>query len=382
MFFNDIPGNKKIKRQLIGSVKKDRISHAQLFSGGRGSAILPIAIAYAQYINCENPTEADSCGDCSQCVKYKNLTHPDLHIIFPVLKSASKNMPLSENFISKWRALILKNNYESLSSWIETFNNESKNNEQAFIYKDEVFSLQKKLTLKNYEARHRVVLIWMPEQMNKNTSNKLLKLFEEPPKGTVFMLVSEKPEKLLSTIRSRFHHIQIKNFNSEEIVSFFTKDSIGREEINELISICGSDLGRMIDLSSGGLETDEIFIDFVSWMRLVYKASYIEIFTWVESISRKGRGYQKMMLSYSLKMIRECLVINFLSANQAKTNSKEAEFILKFCQFVHNDNIVAISNELEQAYNGITRNANPKIMFFNLSLQLVKLLKVKRKFVN
>ena len=191
MLFKEIPGNNKIKMQLVAAVKKNRISHAQLFSGNSGSAKLALAFAYARYINCNNKSHEDSCGRCSSCLKYNSLSHPDLLLIFPVLKAGVTKTAVSDNFVGLWRDFILKNMYGSLSGWIDILGSEYKTAEKGSIYKDEAISIRKKLALKNFEAKYRVVLIWMPEQMNIEASNKLLKLFEEPPNGTIFLLVSE-----------------------------------------------------------------------------------------------------------------------------------------------------------------------------------------------
>ena len=212
MFFKEIPGNNSVKKQLIGAVKNNRVSHAQLFSGNSGSAKLALAFAYARYLNCENNTNEDSCGKCSSCLKHNTLSHPDVHLIFPVLKIGGAKAVVSDNFVNEWRDFIMKNIYGSLNNWIDTFGIENKTGEKGSIYKDEAISIRKKLALKNFEASYRVVLIWMPERINRDASNKLLKLFEEPPFGTIFLLVSESPNALLPTMASRLQKIKIKNF--------------------------------------------------------------------------------------------------------------------------------------------------------------------------
>jgi len=378
MLFSEIPGNTTIKKQLINSVKNNRVSHAQLFSGKDGCAKLSLALAYARYLNCNNRTDEDSCGVCSCCIKYQNLSHPDLLLIFPVFKNRTDKLAISDNFVEKWRDFILKNPYQSLNSWTNNINIEKKSVEKVSIYKDEVLSLHKKLALKNFEALNRVVLIWMPELMSNDTPNKLLKLFEEPPKGTIFLLVSESPNLLLPTIRSRFQDVQVKNFSSDEANMALKKINVSIEKINQLKSIAGASLSEMIKLLDDDINSKILFNDLSSWLRLIYKTDIVNISNWVESISLNGRRAQKLFLSYTIKMIRECLIFNFANKDLLKVNDKELEFISKFAPFIHEDNCILIIEELEKAIKSINRNANSKILFFELSLKMVKFIKAKR----
>ena len=259
MLFQTIPGNIFVKQQLIGSVKKNRVGHAQIFSGKFGSANLALAFAYARYLNCENKSDEDSCGKCLSCIKYDLLSHPDLHLIFPILKTGNTKLAVSDSFVSKWRQFILKNPYQSLNNWIDTFGTENKKAERGSIYKDEANLIHKKLALKNFEAFYRVVLIWIPEQMSLETSNKFLKLFEEPPSRTVFLLVSENPANLLPTIMSRLQEIQVHNFKTKDLVSFFKPKGLTEEQITELASQTNTDLGKMIQTTIEEQEIPAVF---------------------------------------------------------------------------------------------------------------------------
>jgi len=378
MLFKDITGNDLVKKQLIDAVANNRISHAQLFSGKSGNAKLALAFSYAQYLNCENKSETDSCNNCSSCLKYKNLSHPDLHLIFPVLKVNGIKNPTSDSFVNQWRELVLENKFIDINDWIDTFGGENKTGQQGSIYIDEATSIQRKLSLKNYEAEYRVVLIWLPEKMNLTVSNKLLKLLEEPPKGTVFILVSEDANSLLPTIISRLQTLNVSDFTTEDVVDYF--DGVTLEKAKQLKNITDSDFGKMkkiLDDTEGLLD---LFDEFSSWMRLAYRMDVSALSKWVDKIASMGRKHQKLFLSYAIKMIRECLILNFGSSNLLKTNEKEYAFISKFSPFIHEGNGVNIIEELEKSIKAINRNANAKILFFELSLQMVKFLKVKRKF--
>jgi DNA polymerase-3 subunit delta' len=378
MLFKDITGNDLVKKQLIDAVANNRISHAQLFSGKSGNAKLALAFAYAQYLNCENKSETDSCNSCSSCLKYKNLSHPDLHLIFPVLKVNGIKNPTSDSFVNQWRELVLENKFIDVNDWIDTFGIENKTGQQGSIYIDEATSIQRKLSLKNYEAEYRVVLIWLPEKMNLTVSNKLLKLLEEPPKGTVFILVSEDANSLLPTIISRLQTLNVSDFTIEDVVDYF--DGVTLEKAKQLKNITDSNFGKMkkiLDDTEGLLD---LFDEFSSWMRLAYRMDVSALSKWVDKIASMGRKHQKLFLSYAIKMIRECLILNFGSSNLLKTNEKEYAFISRFSPFIHEGNSVNIIEELEKSIKAINRNANAKILFFELSLQMVKFLKVKRKF--
>ena len=380
MLFKEIIGNIKVKKQLIDSVNYNRVSHAQLFLGNKGCAKLALAFAYAQFLNCNNRLKADSCGECSSCLKYNNLTHPDLHLIFPVLKVNNIKNPTSDNFVNQWREIVNQNPYLSLNTWIDSFGTENKTGQQGVIYKDEAINIHKKLRLKNYEAKYRVVLIWMPEQMNIEVSNKLLKTLEEPPLGTIFLVVSENTGKLLSTIISRLQTIKITNFSIEDIMEYFGEDKLETEKAKQLRNLTDADLGEIIQIVNNEIEKIDFFENFSDWVRLSYKMDIPGISQWVDAVSSSGRKQQILFLSYAIKIIRECLIYNFASRLLLKTTENEFSFISKFSSFIHEENSILIIEKLEKTIKAIQRNANAKILFFELSLQMVKFLKLKRKF--
>jgi DNA polymerase-3 subunit delta' len=361
-------------------VNNNRVGHAQLFLGKSGCAKLALAIAYAQFLNCNNKLKDDSCGNCSSCLKFKNLNHPDLHLVFPVLKVNSIKIPTSDNFANQWRGIFARNPYLSLSDWIDSFGIENKTGQQGSIYKDEAISIHKKLSLKNYEADYRVVLIWMPEQMNLEVANKLLKLLEEPPKGTIFLLVSENSGKLLNTITSRLQTVKVADFSTNNIMEYFGSEKLNIEKAKQLKNLMDADLGKIIQLLNNEAEMTDFFESFSDWMRLTYKMNIQGISKWVDGISTMGRKHQILFISYAIKMMRECLIFNFANQSLLKTNQKEFEFIGKFSPFIHEENSILIVEKLEGSIKAIQRNANAKILFFELSLQMMKYLKLKRKF--
>ena len=383
MRFSQILGNTDFKNTLINSVENNRLSHSQLFLGGRGSAKLALAISFAQYINCKNKSENDSCGSCDSCIKHTNLSHPDFHLIFPVLTINGIKKPISDHFVIKWREEVLKNPYLSLDNWFEVFSSDNKTGKTGYIYTHESESLHQKLALKHYESEYRVIIIWMPEKMQANTSNKLLKLLEEPPNKTIFLLVSENSEMLLNTIISRLQILKLKSNLNTEIQQVLKNKfpKISDSEIQKAISFTDADLGESIHILLEENFEDENFEDYQSWMRLCYSVNISELTKWVNDRSKKGRRMQTVFLKYALKMVRNCLIYNFSDPNSLNVTDNEKVFLDKFHPFIHEGNISEISEKTEECIKNIERNANAKIMFYELSLQLMKLLKVKRKFV-
>ena len=380
MLFNEIVGNLNIKKQLLEGVKNNRVSHAQLFSGKSGSAKLALVLAYAQFLNCEKRAENDSCGTCSSCLKYNNLSHPDLHIIVPVLKVNNIKDPVSDHFIGQWRDFIMDNYYSSLNDWIDSFGTENKTGQQGTIYRHEADNIHKKLSLKNYEADYRIVLIWMPERMNLEVSNKLLKLLEEPPNGTIFLLVSENTNQLLPTILSRLQTIKVSDFTTKDIVNHFGEKMLSFEKAKQFRNLTDADFGKISQILNDNENNLDLFNDFSAWMRLSYKMDVQGISKWVDLLATKGKKQQQLFLSYAIKMVRECLIYNFANNNLLKTNEIELAFLTKFSPFIHEENSIFIVEKLEESIKAINRNANTKILFFELSLHMVKFLKLKRKF--
>ncbi len=380
MLFAEIPGNKTIKKELINSVVKGRIAHAQLFLGSSGGVKLALAIAYAQYLNCEQKSEVDSCNTCHSCLMYNSLSHPDLHLIFPVLKINNIKNPISDNFISRWREIVLENPYLSLSTWYQFLGAENK---QGVIYKHEAEQLQKKVALKNYESDFRIVLVWLPEKMNLSCANKLLKLIEEPPKGTYFLMVSEDFEQLLPTITSRMQIVKTKKTTPEEIGEYLQNtQKITAEKSRAIAQIAAGNLSKAIQLSGEEIQEKPMLKDFQQWMQICYKANLVDLVSWTDNIAKIGRENQKEFLKYALRIIRECLILNTNNQSLLKAEKQEEEFISNFAPFIHGENSVSIFKKLEKSIGNIERNANPKILFYELSLQMMRLLKVKRKLAN
>ena len=328
MRFSEILGNKSFKKQLIGSVKNNRLAHSQMFLGENSSPKLLFALAYAQYINCQSKTSEDSCGNCSSCIKHQNLTHPDLHLIFPVLSINKLKKVVSDNFVTEWRGEVLKNPYLDLDVWFDVFSNENKTGKTGYIYTQESDNLRRKLSLKHYESEFRVVLIWLPEKMEAKTSNKLLKLLEEPPQKTIFLLVSENTDLILNTILSRLQIVKIPSYKITE-TEILLKDKFPLNEaakIKEIVSLTDGNIGRAIQFLQSESFENKYLEEYQRWMRLCYSTNISAISQWVNERSKKGRRSQSKFLKYALKMTRNCLVFHFSDTNRLFITQKENRF--------------------------------------------------------
>ena len=364
MQFSTIIGQEAVKTRLINSVKENRISHAQLFFGPEGTGKLALAIAYAQFINCTNRLENDSCGVCPSCKKFEKLIHPDLHFVFPVATTNTvKKDPVSDNFLEQWRQIILQYPYMSLSQWLEHIGIENK---QGSIQKNESSEILRKLNLKTYEAEYKVMIIWMPEKMNETCANKLLKIIEEPPAKTLFILITENTGQIIQTILSRTQMVKIPRIEDESMIERVRKDfNLPESEIQSLIHNANGNYNKVLKLMSFDAENHANFELFASMMRLCYTKNVLEINNLVEVLSSLGREKQKGYLEYSLKMVRENFIMNQKVDKVVYLFKDEAQFSSKFHPFIHNENISGITKELNEAHFHIERNGNPKIIFFD-----------------
>ena len=375
MFFKDIIGQKEAKQRLIREVKEGKIAHARLFCGPEGIGKLPLAIAYARYLSCSNPTETDACGTCPNCIKFNKLAHPDLHFVFPVIKKKSKDA-VSDDFISEWRELINQNPYFNLNMWLEEMGAE---NQQALIYVKESDEIIRKLSLKSSQGGYKIMIIWLPEKMNIECSNKLLKLLEEPPSQTFFLLVSEEPDTLLATIQSRTQRFNLYGIEEEDIVVRL-QQQYGIQE-SDAISIAHRSEGNFLKaLEEIHLnEENKIFFElFVNLMRLSYQRKIREMKQWSETLAAMGRERQKHFLTYCQRIIRENFIYNFHDPSLIYLNEEEKNFSSRFAPFINEYNVINIMYELSEAQRHIEQNVNARMVFFDFSLKMIVLLVQKR----
>ena len=373
MHFKDVIGQENIKLKLLQSVKNSRISHAQLFLGPEGSGNLALAIAYAQYIQCENPTENEACGICRSCKQMRKLIHPDVHFVFPVNTSNTiKKDAKSDSFIDKWRLAVIENPYLNLNQWYEFIGIENK---QGIINKSDSVDIIKKLSLKPYESEYNILIIWMPELMNRTSSNMLLKLIEEPPTKTLFLLISENTDKILTTIISRTQLVKLPGINNTDIETVLIEKHNLPEDRAKLFSqmVNGNYNLALTELDEDN--GDEFnFNSFITLMRTCYSNNTLKTLYWIDEIAPIGREKLKSFLTYAINLMRENLMLNLDQDKLVFLPSKEFEWSKKFSPFINTENIYNIIEELSSAHKHISQNANSKIVLTDMSLKLMKLI--------
>lgn len=372
MFFKDVVGQEGLKKRLIQSVKEERISHAQLFSGPEGTGKLAMAIAYAQYISCRNRTETDSCGVCPSCHKYSKLAHPDLHFVFPVFKP-EKADPLSDNFIKEWREKVLQTPYFNLSNWLEFID---AGNAQGLIYEKESDSIYRKLNLKSFESEFKVMIVWLPEKMHTACANKLLKLIEEPPSKTLFLLITEDEEDVISTIRSRAQLVRFPFIDSASIKQKLQElDEINPDLIPDAVHLANGNYIKALEYINPGEDEKFYFEKFQEMMRQAYKREVMGQIQWADEMAKIGRDKQKAFFAFALRLVREYFVMNMKKANMVYLNQDEKNWGKQFAPFINERNVVAFFNEFEMGIRHISANGNAKIIFLDTALRMVRLIK-------
>ncbi len=384
MLFSEIIGQNDIKKRLIRTVTEQRIPHAQLFRGDEGVGKLALAIAYAQYICCENRTETDSCGVCPSCVKYRKMAHPDLHFVFPVIKPAGKSSVVCDDFIAEFRKIVLENKYFSVNEWYAEISGDAK---QGMIYGNESEEILRKLSLKTYESEYKVMIIWLPEKMNNTCSNKLLKILEEPPEKTVFLLVSNESDQIITTILSRTQHIHIPRLTDSDIVVTLLNDDELEISQAEALSIARISNGSYLNALSALNEGDETKLNFERFtliMRSAWKvgnnkehSALKTLRKWADDMASSaiGRERQKNFLNYAQHMTRENFIRNIQQPELNYLTPDEADFSLRFSPFINERNVEDLMSEFALAERQIEQNVNAKMVFFDLTLKIIMLLK-------
>lgn len=381
MRFCDIIGQEEVKRQLRQAVRDGRIAHAQLFAGPQGVGKLALALAYAQYIACPNRTEHDSCGTCPTCVQFSKLQHPDLHFAFPIVKGDDGDV--CDAFAEKWKGLVTEHKYFDLDDWYRVMGVETK---QGMIYEKESSEILRKLSLKSFAGGYKIMLIWQPEKMNIACANKLLKLLEEPPTMTLFLLVSEHPEQLLSTILSRVQEVRVPRLSEETIaVGLRTEYAwLDAEEAQDMAHMANGSYLTALKMMSESEDNQVFFDDFVALMRNAWlmgqKKDYsalLNLRRWSMDMadSKVGREKQKAFLQYAQRQLRENYIHHFGNSEMNYQTKQERAFSTKFAPFIHDGNVEKMMEELSKAEQQITQNGNAKIIFFDLCLQMIVLVK-------
>lgn len=376
MLFANIPGLTDLKAQLITGVRTGKIAHAQLFWGKSGTANLPLALAYATYLNCESPSETDSCGVCNSCHKNLKFIHPDFQFSFPTAANDSikgDDSKLSNNFLKYWRSFLLKDPFASAADWVDHI---GAGNRQLNLSKDESKNVIKNLSLKAFEGKFKIMMIWLPEYLHPAAANALLKIIEEPSDKTVFLLVSNNREQLIGTIRSRTQAVHIPNYSDEEVKELLiSKYEVGENKAKQLAHIAQGDLHKAVSLIDD--VADDAQQEFEQWMRECWANDYTKLVKRSEDYHKLPKLNQQQWFVHAENILRESLVALMQSPELMRVPDEHEQFVLKFSKTLSLEKIELMNDILNKAIYYLERNASAKMTLLNVSLQLSAILRRK-----
>lgn len=371
MRFDEIIGQSQVINTLRNLVDHDRLPHALLMHGPKGSGKLSLVLATVQYLFCENRTDGDACGTCPNCNKVEKLIHPDLHFSFPF--TASKDSRISDYFLPDWRVAIDNNPYLDINDWLMHIDAANK---QGNITKDECLNIIQKLSLKAFQSKYKVIIIWLPEFLGKE-GNRLLKLIEEPPENTFFFLVTENTELILNTILSRCQIVKSNPLNEEEIKNALIDiKEIDPAKAESISFIVDGDYNQALNIADN-IENDNAAL-FIDWMRKAYKINGVEIVSWVDKIAGIGRENQKYFIQYALHFLREIMIIKMTGSENVRLSKKDQETAMKLTKIMSLDHIEQLTKLFNELGYAVLRNANPKILFLDASIQVNAILMNKQ----
>lgn len=366
MQFSEIPGLESRKNVLVQSVGKNHVAHAQLFHGPEGSASLPLAVAFATYLNCTNRTETDSCGECPSCSKMAKLAHPDVTYLFP---TAGGKKVLSQDFMEDWRAFVKETPYGNITDWLMRINIK-----QGNFPVEEARQLVSQLSLKSYEGGYKVVLIWRVEYFNNATANALLKLLEEPPEKTIFLMTCEHSDLLLTTIISRTQRFAVPAFSNEELEKYLEeKKSIELTRAKEISKLAEGNLRKAINLISSGTDNNHPW--FAQWMRYTYAFDLAKLVSLADEFDSFPKEQQKNLLSYALFIFRQIFLTASGNDSLVRLEGETLEFVKKFALAFKFQSLPEVQGLVDEAIFHIERNVRSKVVFLDISLRIARIIK-------
>ena len=374
MRFDDIIGHENLKNQLKNMVDTGRVSHALMFTGSEGSGNLALALAFGSYLVSKNSPDASAA-----MMKCEKFVHPDFYFSYPVnsTQKVKGSKIYSKDFIAEWRTALLANPYMTNGDWLAHLGIENK---QGIINVNQSKEILKDLILKPYESKYKVMLVWLPEKMNNQAANKLLKILEEPPQKTVFILVSQNPELLLPTIQSRVQMVHLKPVSKEEIANaLINKHQVDSDKAQIIAKIAQGNYLQAQKLISENEVREFNQEMFIKWMRFLWQKEFLELMQWSEALSKVGRERMMLFFRYGLHVFRESLIMNYSDTSIQMTGGSELAFIAKFSPYVNELNAIDMVQLFEEAEYHISRNANPKILIMDVSLKMMKLVRKKVK---
>ena len=373
MLYAEVVGHEALGAKLRESVRSGRVAHAQLFEGQEGSGALALARAHAQYLTCEQPTEADSCGECTSCKAHAKMQHPDLHWCFPFFKADGQEKATSEPHQGTWREAMLEGPYLGVEDWLDRLGADRK---QLFISVDEALEVNRKLGLKAFLGGWKIWICWLPETMRVDTANKFLKLMEEPTDRTVMLFVTQHSDRLLATIRSRVQRIQVPNLRPEEATQGLVQRwGVDADMAASLAHVSDGNLAQALRMAKVGQDQPDLE-RFSAWMRSCWARDGRAMVEGSESFASLGREGQKRFLHFALHLVRQSIVGHYGAKELVRLTPAESAFLTKFSKFIHHDNVMALREALEEAHRDVAGNVNGKLVFVDLSLRVHRLLRL------
>ncbi len=387
MKFSEVIGQQEVQQRLVQMVSEERLPHAIMLCGPSGAGKLALATAFACYLLGRKPAAAqtvsmfgdepagESAPDGPESPMLQKLEHPDLHFTYPTIKLPSmgtEHKPVSDDFAHEWHELIMQGPYFTIDQWLSAIGAE---NQQAIITAGESDDLVRKLSLKSSQGGYKVSIIWLPERMNNECANKLLKLIEEPPTQTVFIMVCQEPDKLLETIRSRVQRIDVKKIATEDIrQALIERRGIDEDSAQRISRLANGSWLKALEELQVGTENEQFLDLFISLMRLAYQRNVRDLRKWSDTMASFGREKQKRFLEFFLRMMRENFMFNFRNEELCYMTQKEEQFAKNFARFINEANVLQLYDLANRAIRDIGQNANGKIVFFDFALQIIVLL--------
>ncbi len=367
MLFSKVAGQDYLKKHFIQEINSGKISHARLFLGHAGSGTLPLALGFVQYLFCRNKGSVDSCGQCDQCIKVSQLQHPDLHFSFPTVQAEAK---FSREKLPEWRKQITENPYFNLKDWVSVIDPKGRN---AIIGSEESLEIVKALSLKSYEGSYKVMIIWCANDMNVTAANKLLKILEEPPAKTLFILIAETEDTMLKTILSRTQIVKIPRLDTDAIAAYLhLKNKIPMTTASNISTRSEGNLRLGIEMAENNDINGDELKEFIQFMRICYKKDVIAMLEWSDAMGSEARDRQKSFLHYCLHMFRQSILKNYTQDILVRLTDDETDFLKNFARFITGNNIIDFNETFNNAIYHIDRNANAKIVLTNVCFKVMR----------
>ncbi|MFN8347675.1 MAG: DNA polymerase III subunit delta [Spirosomataceae bacterium] len=364
MLFKNIPGHDDTKHALIRSAQNNHVAHAQLFDGPAGGAGIALAWAFAAYVNCEDKQVDDACGRCASCIKMRKLVHPDVYHIFPLPRTPKEGEDLLRDLTPKWRAFLDEYPYRMLPEWLAYIG--ASGNQQGIIPIKESRSIISKLSLKSFEGEFKIMLFWQPELLNVQAANALLKILEEPPEKTLFLIVSSQSDKLLTTIISRTQRVAIRAFTDEEVIHYLLQKGIDERRARQIAYLCEGNLSEALRLTQ---ETeDDRHVWFANWMRKCYSRDFATLVKLADEFDALGKERQKGLFDYTLNLFRDLFLWQNGVQELLRLQDDELKFVQNFGKALHPNAVELLIREITDGYYHLERNARAKVLFLDISL--------------